>query len=229
LKVLEIPEVAKDLKAKKERFLVSTMYKDQITDQVAVNELDVKDYYDTHKDELAGPEKRNFSIIVVSDKAKADEVAALAKKGEPFAKLIKNYAEDKTAAPDGNRTGLVSRGEFPDYDAVAFSLAEGAISDPFQVPRGWAIVKVDKIEAPQPLPYASAIATVQAEMKAQQTEALFKEKLASWRKDYPIKIYERNLKKAELKRTRPSDAELEQRDREARSQMEQQRNQQIPQ
>jgi parvulin-like peptidyl-prolyl isomerase len=221
LKVLEIPEVAKDLQNKKERFLVGTMYKAQITDQVLVSDLDVRDYYDTHKDEIVGSEKRDFSIIVVSDKEKAGRVAALAKKGESFSKLIKEYAEDQAVAPNGSRTGLVEKGNYPDYDEVAFSIAAGEVSDPFQVPRGWAVVKVEDIEAPQPIPFVSAMIAVKQRMTSEQAETLFREKLASWRKDYSIKTYERNLKKAELKQTRPSDAELEQRDRDKRAQMQQ--------
>jgi peptidyl-prolyl cis-trans isomerase C len=221
LKVLEIPEVAKDLQTKKDRFLVNAMYKDQITDQVTVSELEVRDYYQAHKDEIKGPEKRDFSIILVADKATADQVAGLAKKGESFAKLSKRFAADQAAAQSGNRTGLVEKGQYPDYDAVAFSLPEGRVSDPFQVPRGWAVIKVERIEAPKPVPYASAIASIKRLMTSELSDQLLNEKLAKWRGDYSIKIYERNLKKAELKKTRPSDAELEQKEQERQRQLRQ--------
>ena len=92
----------------------------------------------------------------MSDKAKADQAVALARKGEDFAKLVKKFSEDPEAIQTGGKTGLVPKGNFPDYDEIAFSLALGQVSDPFQVPRGWAVVKVEQIEAPQPMPYASA-------------------------------------------------------------------------
>lgn len=228
LKVLEIPEVARDYQTRKEMVLVRYLYEDQITNQVVVGDLEVQDYYNAHKNEIMSPEKRSFSIILVSDKTKADEVAAIAKKGENFARLVKRFSEDPTATQNNGATGLVQRGEFPDYDAVAFSLPQGQVSDPFEVPRGWAVVKVDQIEAPQAVPYAAAAASAKEQMVEARSEKLLQDKLAKWRKDYPVKIYERNLRKAELKRTRPSDAEVEQKAQEEQRNMQQQQQQQAP-
>ena len=214
LKVLEIPEVAKDFQEKKEMILVNLLYKNQVTDQATVSDLEVQDYYNAHKNEITEPEKRSFSIILVSDKAKADLAASLAKKGESFAKLAKQYSEDPSAAQNGGSTDLVQKGHYPDYDEKAFSMAKGEVSDPVQVPRGWAVIKVDRIEAPKPLEYASAAFSIKQALATQQAEKIITEKLVKWRKDYPVKIYERNLKKAELKKTRPSDAMLQQKEQE---------------
>jgi len=214
LKVLEIPEVAKDFQAKKEMMLVNMLYKSQISDQVVVTDLEVQDYYNAHKSEIVGAEKRSFSIILVSDKAKADEAASFARKGENFAKLVRKYSQDPTADRTNGSTGLVEKGRFTDYDAVAFSTPLGQISDPFQVPRGWAVIKVDQIEAPQAVPYVNAAYSIRQSLTTQAGEKLITQKLVNWRKSYPIKIYDRNLKKAELKKTRPSDAELEQKEKE---------------
>ncbi|MGD1047716.1 MAG: peptidyl-prolyl cis-trans isomerase [Candidatus Krumholzibacteriaceae bacterium] len=218
LKVFEIPEVAKDFQEKKEMILVSLLYKNQVTEQATVSDLDVQDYYNKHKNELNEPEKRAFSIILVSDKAKADLVASLAKKGENFASLAKKYSEDPSAAQNKVSTDLVQKGHYPDYDEKAFSMAKGEVSDPVQVPRGWAVIKVDQIEKPQPQPYANAAFSIRQALQSQQAEKVITEKLAKWRKDYPIKIYDRNLKKVELKKTRPSDAELQQKEQEQQKQ-----------
>jgi parvulin-like peptidyl-prolyl isomerase len=214
LNVFEIPEVAKDFQEKKEMILVNLLYKNQITEQTTVSDLDVQDYYNHHKNEISEPEKRSFSIVLVSDKAKADLVASLAKKGESFEKLAKKYSEDPSSAQNNGSTGLVQKGHYPDYDEKAFSLANGAVSDPMQVPRGWAVIKVDQIEAAKPMPYASAAYSIKQALTSQQAEKVITEKIAKWRKNYPVKIYERNLKKAELKKTRPSDAELQQKEQE---------------
>ena len=214
LKVFEIPEVAKDFQEKKEMVLVSLLYKNQVTDQATVSDLEVQDYYNAHKNEITDPEKRSFSIILVSDKAKADLAASLAKKGESFATLAKKYSEDPSAARNNGSTGLVQKGHYPDYDEKAFSMAKGEVSDPVQVPRGWAVIKVDQIEKPQPLQYANAAFTIKQALMSQQAEKIITEKLATWKKSYPIKIYERNLKKAELKKMRPSDAVLQQKEQE---------------
>jgi parvulin-like peptidyl-prolyl isomerase len=227
LKVQDIPEVAKGLQAKKEMMLTWKFYEDQVKNEVSVSDLEVQDYYNANQKEISSPEMREYRIILVSDKAKADQAVALARKGEDFAKLVMKLSEDPEAVRSGGRTGLVPKGNFPDYDEIAFSLNPGQVSDPFQVPRGWAVVKVERIEAPQPMTYASAAQGMRAKMQEDRSEKLLKEKLAKWRKDFTIKINTRNLKKAELSRTRPSDAVLDQKAREQQIQEEQQQQQQL--
>ena len=227
LKVQDIPEVAKGLQAKKEMMLTWKFYEDQVKNEVSVSDLEVQDYYNANQKEISSPERREYKIILVSEKAKADQAVALARKGEDFSKLVKKFSEDPEAVQSGGGTGLVQKGHFPDYDEIAFSLSLGQVSDPFQVPRGWAVVKVEQIEAPQPIPYASAAQSIKAKMQEDRAEKLLKEKLAKWRNDFAIKINTRNLKKAELSRTRPSDAVLDQKAREQQIQQEQQQQQQL--
>jgi parvulin-like peptidyl-prolyl isomerase len=213
LKVLEIPEVAKDLEKKKEIFLVNLLYRKQVQDEASVSDLEVQDYYNTHKADITYPEKRDFTIILMNDEKTAKEVAALAKGGEDFGRLVKKYSQDPSSSENTGRTGLVQKGHFPDYDGVAFSLGLNQVSDAFQVPRGWAVIKVTQIEAPETIPYVTAALSVKQNMLEQRADKVLKEKIAKWRKNFPIKIYERNLSKAVLERTRPSDAELEQKAR----------------
>jgi foldase protein PrsA len=227
LKVQDIPEVAKGLQTKKEMMLTWKFYEDQVKNEVSVSDLEVQDYYNANQSEISSPERREYAIILVSDKTKADQAVALARKGEDFAKLVRKFSEDPEAAQTGGKTGLVPKGNFPDYDEIAFTLPSGQVSDAFQVPRGWAVVKVERIEAPQPLPYASAALSVKQKMQEDRAEKLLKEKLAKWRKDFAIKTNMRNLKKAELSRTRPSDDVLQQKDRERQMQEQRQMQQQL--
>ena len=211
LKILEIPEIAQKLEARKEQFLVFRLYRDQVKNFVDVSDQQVRAYYDAHQAEITSPEGPDYTIILVGSKAKADMVAQLAQKGENIGKLAAEYSEEPDAKESMGRTGLTPKGNFPDYDTVAFSLAEGEVSSPFQVPRGWAIVKVTKIEAPKAVSFDDAAGTLKSSMMEMQADSLLKKKLVEWRKDFTVNINERNLQKAELKKIRPSDAELEQR------------------
>lgn len=214
LKILEIPEIAKGLEAKKEQFLVFRLYRDQVKNLVNVTEQQVRDYYNAHQAEITSAENREYTIVLVSTKAKAEMVAGLARRGEDIGKLASEYSEDSYAKENMGRTGLTPKGNFPDYDAVAFSLAEGQVSDPFQVPRGWAVVKVMRIEAPRPVSLEEAANTVKSGLMEAQADSLLKTRLVEWRKDFPVKINERNLQKAELKKTRPLEEALRQKDEE---------------
>jgi len=203
LKLLDIPEVAQGLQAKKEQFLTFKLYEDQVKNEITVSDPDMRKYYAAHEKDILTMEKRDFSIILISDKAKADEIAAKARKGESFSMLATKFSEDPNAKQNLGRTGMVPRGHYPDYDAVAFSLAQGEVSDPVQVPRGWAVIKVEQVEAPQTVTFEEAAESIKSTLMEERSDKLLKEKLATWRKDFPIKINEGNLRKADLKRTRP--------------------------
>ena len=101
------------------------------------------------------------------------------------------------------RTGLTYMGYYPDYDAVAFMLPQvGAVSDPFETPRGWAVVKLEDIKQPATPTLIEATQTIKTALKDIKAEQIFQEKLEKWREGYAIEIFEGNLKKAKLKRTR---------------------------
>jgi len=206
LKILDIPVVRDGLEKKKEEFLVYRLYDDQVRSKVDVTNMEIQRYYDEHKAEVMGPEKRDFSIIIVRDKKKAEEAATAARKGEDFARLVKKYSEDPTVAENNGRSGLVEKGHFTDYDAAAFTLAEGQISDPMQVPRGWAVVKLWKIEKGQPISFADAAQSIKDGIMTDRADKLLQTKLDEWRKDYKVKIFDGNLKKARLVKTRSAAA-----------------------
>ena len=50
LKILEIPEVAKGLQAKKEMMLTWKFYEDQVKNEVSVSDLEVQDYYNANQE-----------------------------------------------------------------------------------------------------------------------------------------------------------------------------------
>lgn len=206
LKLLDNPEVRQGLERKKEEFLVYRLYDDQVKSKVDVTNLEVEKYFKEHEKEFLSPEKRDFSVILVGEKGKADDAVKAARRGGDFERLVRQYSEDEAARESGGRTGLVTKGHFTDYDATVFSLAEGAVSDPIEVPRGWAVIKVWKIEKGKPATLADVAQPIRDALMEQKAEKLINDKLAEWRKDYTIKVHDRNLKRAHLERTR-SEAE----------------------
>ncbi len=202
-KVLEIPEVKEAYEQRKEQFLVQRLYQDQIIDEIEVTNREIEQYYEENKDQIMVPEQRDFSIVLVADERTANEVATKAKRGTDFSELVMKYSSDPMVQENKGRTGLTYRGFYLDYDQVAFSLPEvGAVSDPFETARGWAVVKLEAIEQPETPTLVEARQTIKTTLKDIKARDLFEEKMAEWREDYKIDVSEKNLKKAKLKRTR---------------------------
>ncbi|MBZ5498013.1 MAG: peptidylprolyl isomerase [Acidobacteriia bacterium] len=82
-------------------------------------------------------------------KAKAEEILKRAKAGENFAELAKKYSQDEGSAPQGGNLGPFPQGRMPKaFEAAAFSLKPGEISDLVRTEVGYHIIKVLSHEKP---------------------------------------------------------------------------------
>lgn len=138
-----------------ERNLVVTKYiNDTIKSKVTVTPEEAEEYYKSHTDAFRHPEmvRTSHILITVAQGASADEeqvarqrtqaILDRARKGEDFAKLAKESSMDSSASQGGD-IGYFAQGQLdPAYEAVAFSLEVGALSDLVRSRAGYHIIKV---------------------------------------------------------------------------------------
>ena len=123
---------------------------------VSVSDREVERYYQQNSsryetgDQLAashilfktGPDTDEEAV-----RKKAEAVLALAKGGADFAELARQHSED-TSAENGGDLGLFGRGQMvPEFEAAAFALQEGQISDLVRSTYGFHIIKLNGREA----------------------------------------------------------------------------------
>ncbi|MEO8602047.1 MAG: SurA N-terminal domain-containing protein [bacterium] len=133
--------------------------------QITPSDADVQAYYDEHIDEYKKPEEAHARHILFklaptasdADKAavrkQAEEVLAKAKGGGDFAALAKQYSQDSTADAGGD-LGSFGRGVMtPAFEAAAFALQPGAVSEIVETPFGLHIIKLEALtpERTQPI------------------------------------------------------------------------------
>lgn len=131
---------------------------DDFRGQVTVDEEEIEDYYDTHIDEFKTEktvEARHILIKLDPDadesadsaaKAKAEDVAKLAKSGQDFAELAAAHSEGPTK-DRGGYLGRFKRTQMVEpFADKAFSMAAGEISDPVKTQFGWHVIKVESVE-----------------------------------------------------------------------------------
>lgn len=134
----------------------------------APNDQAVQAYYDAHRDDrFTAPEDiraRHILIKLPPDagetqraeaRKKAQDVLDKVHKGGDFAKLAQQVSEDPGSATKGGDLGLFSRGKMvPAFDAAAFALEPGGVSEIVESPFGLHIIKVEEKlpGGPKPLP-----------------------------------------------------------------------------
>lgn len=121
---------------------------------LAPTELELRAYFEERRADLPPrPATVSFRQIVVRPEAdssaweaaavRADSVVRQLRDGGDFATLARRYSDDPGSRERGGELGWVRRGQLvPEFEAVAFRLKPGAISNPVLSPFGFHIIEV---------------------------------------------------------------------------------------
>ncbi|WP_287877989.1 SurA N-terminal domain-containing protein [Aquitalea sp.] len=145
---------------------------------LTVTDAEVKQYYEQHKADLAGEERRASHILLTvpkdakpADKAKIKaEADALLKqlRADPtkFAELAKTKSQDPGSAANGGDLGFFAHGAMvKPFDDVVFRMQPGKISEVVETEYGYHIIKLDEVKQPD---FAAVRAAVEAKLKQQK-------------------------------------------------------------
>jgi peptidyl-prolyl cis-trans isomerase D len=125
----------------------------QLRQRSPVTEDDEKVYYQSHIDQYKLEDRAHvahilFKTVGMTDaeaaevKKKAEDVLNKAKHGGNFGDLAKQYSEDTTKDKGGDLGWIVRGQTVPEFEAAAFRLPKGSISDLVKTQYGFHIIQV---------------------------------------------------------------------------------------
>jgi peptidyl-prolyl cis-trans isomerase D len=155
----------------------------QLRQRAQVSEDEEKLYYQQHVDAYKLEDRAHVAHVlfktvgktdaeVAEIKKKADDVLNKAKHGGKFADLAKQYSEDTTKDKGGD-LDWINRGQtVPEFEAAAFSLPKGAISDLVKTQYGFHIIEVIDRETARTQTFDEVKAAIQAQLQQLKAEQL---------------------------------------------------------
>ena len=155
----------------------------QLRQRAPISDDDVKLYYQSHIDQYKLEDRAHvahilFKTVGMTDaeaaevKKKADDVLNKAKHGGNFADLAKQYSED-TSKDKGGDLGWIVRGQtVPEFEAAAFSLPKGSISDLVKTQYGFHIIQVIDRESARTQTLDEVKATIVNQLQQEKAETL---------------------------------------------------------
>ncbi len=161
---------------------------------VAIEEGDIADYYDSHREDFVRPETVDVSQILVETEELAQELrkTILARKTS-FEDVAREHSQGPEASRGGN-LGAFAAGELPpSFDAEVFALAPGAISQVVSTDFGFHLFRVNFRTKEKPLSLDEVREAVRVELLREKSEQAMKRYVAELEKRYPLTVHHQHL------------------------------------
>ena len=155
---------------------------------IAVNEADLKTYYEQNVASNAAREERRASHILIAaakDAPAADRAAAKARAEEllaavrqnptSFADLARKHSKDGSAAKGGDLEFLARGATVKPFDDALFALKKGETSGVVETDFGFHIIRLTDIKAPRQRTYEEMRPELEAQLKQQQAQRKYAE------------------------------------------------------
>jgi peptidyl-prolyl cis-trans isomerase SurA len=181
----------------REQMTLSRMFNKYVRSGLAVDEAEVKAYYERNIKSYSLPEEIRVRQISfrVPDNAAPAEIAAIkekaaaafarAKKGEDFVLLVKELSESENAAQGGD-LGFMQRDQaIPEIEAAARTLKPGEIAGPIQCAGGFQIIRLEEVRTPV-RPYEKVKDEITKMLYEQKMENTYRTWLQTLRSDSHI-------------------------------------------
>lgn len=198
-KISATPEYEQQMRYLKRRVL-RELYFDK-TLKGKIGEDEAKKVYTEKIAQLKPEEEIEARHILVDSEEKAKELHAKIVAGADFAQLAKENSTDTGSKDQGGVLGYFGHGQMvPEFEAAAFKLEKGQVSEPVHTNFGWHIIKVDDRRKKEPPSFAAVKDTILNSLvvrKAQDTATELRSKAQVEYVDAGIKkqVEEQKLKK----------------------------------
>ncbi|MGP4069868.1 peptidylprolyl isomerase [Halobacillus sp. B29] len=187
----------------KETIRFSLLQEKAAAEDVEISEEEMKQYYERMKTEVQA------SHILVSDEETAKEVKQQLEDGGSFAELAKEYSSDGSAQ-QGGELGWFGPGKMaPEFEAAAYELEKGEVSEPVKTQFGFHIIKVtDKRDAEDVKPYEEAKEEIKRTLVSQKVDqAKLQEKMNTMMQEAEIDVKLDEYKDLFKQQAEPAQAE----------------------
>ena len=137
--------------------------------------------YRAYPERYTTQERRRAAHILISNSGRTDE-EALARAQEAYEKLqdgaefgsvVADYSDDPSAVNNGGALSFFTRGQMvPGFEAAAFSMGEGEMSEPVKTRYGYHIIRMDEIQPEQLREFETVKAGIESRLRGERTKQL---------------------------------------------------------
>jgi parvulin-like peptidyl-prolyl isomerase len=169
--------------------LLSDAVYNKVTGDVKVADKELAAYYKAHPEQYRLPQTREVRHILVKTKPLADTIYSQLKGGADFAALAKKYSTDPSSKDNGGKYTAVKGQSVPEFDAKAFELKTGELSQPVKTQYGYHVIQAMTNTKPaKPQPFAQVKESIRQQLLQQKRSAVISKWADGVRKEFEGKV-----------------------------------------
>ncbi len=190
------PRVEKDTFAKIEEMLVERVHRDLVTFEEYVSAEEIQSYYDENRESFRRPERRTGTLLRCQDRDKAEQAGQAWRDGAlAWRELVQRFGINPDQTEESAKVGPLAADPAQPLHTTLFALGEGAVSEPIELPEGWAVVRLDGITPPELPGLEDVRDTISQIIKAQRQDDALRALLDKWSQEFGVTVYEEHLQK----------------------------------
>jgi hypothetical protein len=201
--VYELPQVADEIKMRKEQMMVSLLHQNLVGNEAPEPTPEqVQAFYDDHKKFYIDQEKRKVTIIAHPQERAVRRAYDEIKSGQNFVDVAVKYHQSATG-PDDVQTIAFTRDaeDFKEIAPATFALAkEGDYTEPFRTKDFWVVLQLTKVTPERQLQLDEISDAVATDWKNDWQEKKLNELLVEWKQNIKVEIDENVLMSAAVNR-----------------------------
>jgi len=164
-----------------------------ISPEVNVNEQDLRQYYDKHKDEFVDEEFRLQQIFVSGQRPDGQkrivEAYNLLQEGKSFEAVVKDFSDDTKTAATGGDIGYIKKTDLiPQLRSVVSFLSNGVYSSIVTTPYGFHILKLVDKKKGETMTFEVAKDTIHEKVVQEESQKRYKDYVERLRKGSYIEV-----------------------------------------
>ncbi|MFZ5996280.1 MAG: peptidylprolyl isomerase [Nitrospirota bacterium] len=184
--------------------LINQLLEKEIESGAKITDADIKNFYDTHKEDFILSSQVKISQIVVKSEDDAKKVYDRLKAGEDFGKIAAEMSTDANTAKAGGNLGTFKKGELsPELEDAVFRLKKGEVSMPLRLKDGLHILKVIDLKGTQ-VEFEKVKGMIHQRLVAEKQKASFDKFMEGLKKKYKVDINKDAVSKLNISPIPPS-------------------------
>jgi peptidyl-prolyl cis-trans isomerase C len=187
------PEITRQVDDFRERLVVQRVLRD-LRKRPEISDEEAKQKYDANPN-LYSTTQIRASHILVKDEATAKEIRAqLVSNPDSFADVAKEKSTDLGSGRRGGELGLFGPGRMvPEFEAVAFSLKPGEISEVVKTQYGYHVIKVTERKEGTVRPFDQVKAQIKSQIANQRLQDQLDKYMSDLRAKADVKVDDKTL------------------------------------